>query len=156
MKGRIWGLAAVVSLGATTLHAQSVGAESAVEAGEAAYSCPVFEPGLGAPIATVRYLADDALEGRFSGSRGEACAAEFVAKMFAEIGLEPAGEEGWFQSLPLASVATPHAPTGTGRNVLGLLRGTDPAAGLVVVVVFLVVGLLLMFLVREQRAEALH
>ena len=37
------------------------------------------------------------------------------------------GEKGtFFQSLDLASVLNPHAPAGTGRNVIATLEGTDP------------------------------
>ena len=86
-------------------------------------ACPKYERQLGTPIETVRFLADDALGGRLAGSPGERCAGDFIAAMFASLGLEPAGSDGYFQELPLASAATPHAPAGHGRNVLGLLRG---------------------------------
>ena len=100
---------------------------------DAEFACPPAEEGPGRPLAAVRYLADDALEGRFSGSPAERCAGDYIADRFASLGLEPAGEDGWFQSLPLASAARPHAPSGIGRNVLGVLRGSDPEAGVVVV-----------------------
>ena len=97
--------------------------------------CPEFSGGPGEPIQTVRYLAADALEGRFSGSAGEACAAQYIAHIFEILGLRPAGNSGFFQEVPLASVMTPHAPVGVGRNVLGLLRGSDERlAGTVVVI----------------------
>ncbi|MGE0160204.1 MAG: M28 family peptidase [Gemmatimonadales bacterium] len=49
-------------------------------------------------LAHVRYLADDALEGRAVGSQGERCAADYLVSQFAALGLEPAGPEGsWFQ-----------------------------------------------------------
>jgi hypothetical protein len=84
----------------------------------------------------VRYLADDALEGRLAGSAGERCAADYVAVEFARLGLLPAGDEGtWFQAVPLASATNPHAPYGTGRNVVGLLPGADPALHAEVVIV---------------------
>ncbi len=89
-------------------------------------ACPAYEPRLGTPLETVRYLADDALGGRLSGSAGERCAGEYVAAMFASLGLEPGGEDGFFQELPLASAAQPHAPPGRGRNVVAILRGSDP------------------------------
>ena len=73
-------------------------------------ACPAYEPRLGTPMETVRYLADDALGGRLSGSAGERCAGEYIAAMFASLGLEPGGEDGYFQELPLASAAQPHAP----------------------------------------------
>ena len=67
------------------------------------------------------------MKGRLAGSDGERCAGEFIAREFARIGLRPGGEKGtFFQSLDLASVLNPHAPTGTGRNVIGTLEGTDP------------------------------
>ena len=48
-------------------------------------------------------LAGDAMEGRFAGSDGYQRAADYVAGQFAALGLEPAGEEGWFQQVPLVS-----------------------------------------------------
>jgi hypothetical protein len=96
-----------------------------------AQSCPdpaQLTAGMAAPLAHVRYLADDALEGRLAGSAGERCAGEYIAARFAALGLVPAGESGtWFQELPLASTVNPHAPAGSGRNVVALLEGTDPA-----------------------------
>ena len=97
--------------------------------------CPEFSGGPGEPIQTVRYLAADALEGRFSGSAGEACAAQYIAHIFEILGLRPAGNSGYFQEVPLASVMTPHAPVGVGRNVLGLLPGSDEGLAETVVVI---------------------
>ena len=52
--------------------------------------------------ADVRYLADDALEGRETGTPGFDLAAEHVAKRYKELGLEPAGDNGtYFQRVPL-------------------------------------------------------
>ena len=52
--------------------------------------------------ADVRYLADDKLEGRDTGTRGYDLAAEYVAKRYQDIGLEPAGDDGtYFQRVPL-------------------------------------------------------
>ncbi|RMH19449.1 MAG: M20/M25/M40 family metallo-hydrolase, partial [Gemmatimonadetes bacterium] len=60
--------------------------------------------GLDGPLRHVRYLADDALEGREVGTRGERCAADYIAGAFAEAGLQPGGEEGgWFQTFPVRS-----------------------------------------------------
>lgn len=108
------GLALVGALGTTPATGQS---------------CPDparLTAGLGGPMATVRYLADDALEGRLAGSAGERCAGDYIAERFRRLGLEPAGEAaGWFQTLPVASAMNPHAPAGEGRNVIALLPGTD-------------------------------
>ena len=52
--------------------------------------------------ADVNYLADDTLEGRETGTRGYDLAAEYAAKRFREIGLQPAGDDGtYFQTVPL-------------------------------------------------------
>jgi hypothetical protein len=78
------------------------------------------------PLSAVRYLADDVLKGRLAGSDGERCAGDFIAREFARIGLAPGGDNGtYFQSLDLASVLNPHAPGGTGRNVVATLEGAD-------------------------------
>jgi hypothetical protein len=53
--------------------------------------------------AHVAYLADDAREGRMAGEAGHAQAAQYVADRFAEFGLEPGGDDGWFQQVPLIS-----------------------------------------------------
>lgn len=95
-----------------------------------AQTCPDPAPltsGVSLPLSAVRYLADDGLKGRQAGSDGERCAGEFIAREFARIGLKPGGENGTaFQSLDLASVLNPHAPGGTGRNVIATLEGADP------------------------------
>jgi Tol biopolymer transport system component len=82
--------------------------------------------GLSPPLAHVRYLADDALEGRLAGSVGERCAGDYIASEFRRLGLLPAGDSAtFFQAVPLASAVNPHAPTGSGRNVVAILEGSD-------------------------------
>jgi Zn-dependent M28 family amino/carboxypeptidase len=49
------------------------------------------------------YLADDAREGRMAGQPGYDAAAQYVADHFASLGLEPAGDDGWYQQVPLIS-----------------------------------------------------
>jgi hypothetical protein len=51
--------------------------------------------------AHLKYLADDALMGRMTGTREYDEAAAYVAGHFAEIGLEPAGDDGWYQQVPM-------------------------------------------------------
>ena len=52
----------------------------------------------------MRWLADDALEGRETGTVGHRMAADYVVGRFAALGLEPAGEQGGFlQSVPVRS-----------------------------------------------------
>jgi hypothetical protein len=48
--------------------------------------------------AGVSFLASDTLEGRGTPSRGLDIAAEFVASQFRRAGLEPAGDDGYFQT----------------------------------------------------------
>jgi hypothetical protein len=60
----------------------------------------------------MRFLADDLLEGRGTGTRGHEIAAKFVASEFEATGLEPAGENGtYFQSVPLRSIRPDEAHT---------------------------------------------
>ena len=77
--------------------------------------------------ATVRYLADDALGGRLAGSPEERCAGDYIAQQFQQLQLTPGGTNGtYFQEFELASVVNPHAPKGTGRNVIAQIEGSDP------------------------------
>ena len=48
----------------------------------------------------LNFLADDALLGRMTGSEGYDKAADYVAKQFESLGLEPGGDDGWFQQVP--------------------------------------------------------
>ena len=91
-------------------------------------------------------LAHDSLEGRGTGTRGSMKAATLIANEFRAIGLEPAGDSGFFQRVPVA-VVSPPGPRGerpvlfssfaaldtvpaaqrrTAVNVVGILRGSDP------------------------------
>ncbi|MEP5937166.1 MAG: M28 family metallopeptidase [Erythrobacter sp.] len=54
--------------------------------------------------ADVRFLADDALEGREAGTAGYALAAGYVAGQYAAIGLQAAGNDAtYFQAVPMVS-----------------------------------------------------
>jgi hypothetical protein len=46
--------------------------------------------------AHIRFLADDLLEGRGTGSRGGLLAARYIAAQFESLGLEPASPAGSF------------------------------------------------------------
>jgi len=48
----------------------------------------------------IQFLAADELRGRETGTAEHRLAAEYVAKQFAAVGLEPAGTAGYIQSLP--------------------------------------------------------
>jgi Zn-dependent M28 family amino/carboxypeptidase len=58
----------------------------------------------------IRFLADDLLEGRGPGSRGDELAQRYIATQFQSLGLKPAAPGGgWLQPVPLVGVTT-HAP----------------------------------------------
>ncbi len=80
----------------------------------------------------VVFLADDNLEGRSTGTKGEKVAADYIAKRFKELGLEPKGTSGYFQDFTFKPKTNPHGKvnytdsigkkTITGRNVLGFIN----------------------------------
>jgi Zn-dependent M28 family amino/carboxypeptidase len=85
--------------------------------------------------ASVKYLADDKLEGRGPGTEGDRMAAKYVADQFASYGVTPAGDNGsWYQKVPLYAVRTvpdkttfqlvPKAGSGSGEP-LTLKYGAD-------------------------------
>ncbi len=52
------------------------------------------------------FLADDYLEGRETGSAGYEIAARYVASQFRQIGIEPAGDDGYFQRIEFVRMET--------------------------------------------------
>ncbi len=103
-----------------------------VVAGVLHFSCdsaPTDESLLADLKTDVTYLASDDLGGRAIGTEGEQKAAEYLAKEFENIGLEPKGTEGYFQPFTVSKPSNPHeeAVIGTdgegitGRNVVGFL-----------------------------------
>src|SRR6516165_11284552 len=55
--------------------------------------------------ANMAFLADDLLEGRGTGTRGQELAAKYVAAQFEAFGLEPAGAKGsYFQPVPFREI----------------------------------------------------
>jgi hypothetical protein len=123
--------------------------------GAAPNAAPNAAPGAVTPDdvrAIVAVLAADSLEGRGTGTPGSLRAARVIADAFARAGLEPAGDPGqlggYLQRVPMALGATPGAggrravvllpdlaaldtvPAARrleGGNVVGVLRGADPA-----------------------------
>jgi Zn-dependent M28 family amino/carboxypeptidase len=74
--------------------------QSAPENGSGA----IDEPSLRAHI---RYLADDLLEGRGTGTRGGMLAARYIAAQFESLGLEPASPDGsYFQMVKMLGTRT--------------------------------------------------
>lgn len=76
----------------------------------------------------IRFLSDDALKGRATGSPGADSAAAYLARRFSEVGLQPAAG-GWFQSFSAGReppVARQSQGSGMiGKNVIGILPGRD-------------------------------
>ena len=92
----------------------------------------------------VSVLAADSLEGRRTGTPGSARASRFLAERMRRYGLEPAGDSGYFQTVPyqrtnlgpdapglrLAPAGAKDTAGGelvTDYNLIGLVRGSDPA-----------------------------
>lgn len=77
----------------------------------------------------VEFLADDALGGRYTLSKGYLTAAIYVAERFAALGLvEAQTDAGWFQvaKLPIMTGNPPRKRTYKAPNVIGVLPGSDP------------------------------
>ena len=74
----------------------------------------------------VVYLASNLLEGRETGKRGEALAAQYIASRFEELGLEGGGENGsYFHYFDFKYKPNPHSEEGAeqrrGKNVIGYI-----------------------------------
>lgn len=95
--------------------------------------------------AALTTLARDDYEGRRVGTNGEARAAHFVARRFEALGLTAAGNDGYFQRIPMRRTVDgagrerfellpswnrfsqlPGNERVIGTNVVGVLRGSDP------------------------------
>ena len=72
----------------------------------------------------VQYLADDKLEGRAAGTKGNERAGEYIAAHFRQLGLRRLAMRGrsWFQDFNADSDRYKEVAT---RNVVGLLEGSD-------------------------------
>lgn len=112
--------------------------------GVAAVSDPRVSP---AEVMTLLgQLSDDSLRGRMTGAPGAAKAAAMIAREMQRLGLEPAGDSGYFQRVPLYRVtdtagrvrlrlapgwaaldSIPAERRIWAVNVVGRLRGSDPA-----------------------------
>jgi len=82
LPGSIGVLIAVLALGQTLLTSGQMAAQADANALKA----------------DVSFLASDTLEGRATPSRGLDIAAEYIAAQFRRAGLEPAGDDGYFQT----------------------------------------------------------
>jgi hypothetical protein len=65
---------------------------------------PLVSPG--ALEAHIRFLADDSLKGRGTGTAGFDLAARYIADCYSQLGLQPAGTRGYMQPVPFRSGRT--------------------------------------------------
>ncbi len=82
-----------------TLLLPGLGTGSSTLLGQDAATCPEsgsLTEGMSGAIAHIRFLADDALEGRETGTAGARCAGQYIAGFFEALGLEGAGPDGSF------------------------------------------------------------
>ena len=80
----------------------------------------------------IAVLASDAYEGRETGTKGEQEAAKYISKRFKDLGLEPKGTNGFFQTFSFKPKTDPHSEvsyvtmaedsTITGTNILGFIN----------------------------------
>jgi len=74
----------------------------------------------------ISYLADDKLQGREPGTKGEKLAYTYIQKQFELFGLMPKGSKGYLQHFEYKTLSTPHDTIGQGKkkngsNVVGYL-----------------------------------
>lgn len=82
----------------------------------------------------ITFLADDKLEGRLVGSKGEKAAAKYIANQLKKIGVAPKGVNGYLQPFSVKkNMANPHghdsdaqAITIVGNNVVGFIDNNAP------------------------------
>jgi Zn-dependent M28 family amino/carboxypeptidase len=78
--------------------------------------------------ADVSFLASDALEGRGTPSRGLDIAAEYIAAQFRRAGLEPVGDDGYFQTAPFGNVTPNPEGAAFSLKIGGQTLAADKAA----------------------------
>jgi hypothetical protein len=96
--------------------------------------------------AQLEALAHDSMEGRMTASPGMWRSARYIARQLQSFGVEAAGDDGYLQRLPISvepregrrprmtllrawadTASLPAARRAVGVNVVGVLRGSDPA-----------------------------
>lgn len=82
-------------------------------------------------MAHVSFLAADSLEGRKTGTQGNALAANYIIQRFKDYGLMAAGTEGFRQPFKFYSRFTKKAYDGT--NILGRVDGTTMPDSVIIV-----------------------
>ncbi|MHB0856529.1 MAG: M28 family metallopeptidase [Anaerolineae bacterium] len=80
-------------------------------------------------LQTVRDLTAPEFAGRQGGSPGAAAAAVYLARRFEELGLQPAGDDGYYQRVPLPYAEFTAVPTFRARRVDGTRLDLDFRVG---------------------------
>ena len=149
-----------VALGAALLVASACAARSPSVSTTPAPAAGAAPSGAATAVATdaevrrlLGALAHDSMEGRATASRGSERAARFIADELARYGVQPAGDSGFFQRVPVAVQmrngrralrllpsleardTIPAAERATAVNVVGVIPGADPALRTEVVLV---------------------
>jgi aminopeptidase YwaD len=76
--------------------------------------------------AHISYLADDKLEGRRAGTKGEQLASDYISSQFAKAGLQPKGDNnGWLQTFDIYDGKQVNSSTHFIINDNDLKLGTD-------------------------------
>ena len=92
----------------------TIGLAQEPTAGQIGFESVIDEPTF---RAHVRFLADDLLEGRGPGSRGDDLAQSYLKSQYQALGLKPVMPDGsWTQPVPLVGVKTHAPPTITFRT----------------------------------------
>jgi Peptidase family M28 len=76
----------------------------------------------------MEFLASDAMSGRGSGTHDELVAATYLASELRRIGIAPAGDDGGYIQDVVTEIRHRDGSTApwNTRNVIGILRGSDP------------------------------
>jgi len=82
-------------------------------------------------LADLRYLASDTLAGRGTGQAGGQQAQAWLVQQFEQIGLKPAGSQGFRQ--PYQAESGKAAEHQGAANVLAMLPGNDPALPAIII-----------------------
>ena len=90
----------------------------------------------------ITYLASDSLKGREAGTADEAVAGNYIADLFRDFGLEPAGDDNTYLqefTINTAKLNNPHATDESegekriAKNVVGLLQGTGTSDEFIII-----------------------
>ena len=73
-------------------------------------------------------FAHDSMMGREAGTIWNLKATDYVAAQFRALAVQPAGDDGgYFQIVPGIGPGDPTLRAAPARNVIGIIRGSDPA-----------------------------